>query len=62
MMPELSGQVTQLEWSLTPLWWIPLLPFLGAVINAVFGRRLQASGFGRDFAKRHHIGSAAVSW
>ena len=34
-MSEFSGQVTHVEWSLTPLWLIPLLPFLGAVINAI---------------------------
>ncbi|MFT3773601.1 MAG: NADH-quinone oxidoreductase subunit L [Minicystis sp.] len=60
-MSELSGQVTHLEWSLTPLWWIPLLPFLGAATNAVFGRRLQESKVGRDLAKRLHIGSFGVS-
>ncbi|APR83511.1 NADH-ubiquinone oxidoreductase chain L [Minicystis rosea] len=60
-MSELSGQVTHVEWSLTPLWWIPLLPLLGAVTNAVFGRRLQESKVGRDLAKRLHIGSFGVS-
>ena len=60
-MSELSGQVTQLTWSVTPLWWIPLLPFLGAAINGVFGRRLQAGKLGGDFSRRLHIGSAAVS-
>jgi NADH-quinone oxidoreductase subunit L len=60
-MSEFSGQVTHLELSATPLWWIPLLPFLGAVINAVFGRRLQASTAGRDLSKRLHIGSFGVS-
>ena len=60
-MSELSGQVTHLEWSLTPLWWIPLLPFLGAVTNAVFGRRLQQSDAGRALQKRLHIGSFGVS-
>jgi NADH-quinone oxidoreductase subunit L len=60
-MSELSGQVTHLEWSLTPLWWIPLLPFLGAAINAVFGRDLQKSAFGKAAAKRWHIGSFGVS-
>ncbi|HVY47716.1 MAG TPA: proton-conducting transporter membrane subunit, partial [Minicystis sp.] len=60
-MPELSGQVTHVEWSLTPLWWIPLLPFLGAVVNAIFGRRLQNSRFGDDLKKRLHIGSFGVS-
>jgi NADH-quinone oxidoreductase subunit L len=60
-MPEYAGPVTHVEPSLTPLWWIPLLPFLGAVINAVFGRALQRSAFGRGFSKRAHIGSAGVS-
>jgi NADH-quinone oxidoreductase subunit L len=60
-MSELSGQVTHLEWSLTPLWWIPLLPFLGAATNAIFGRRLQKSDFGKDLSKRLHIGSFGVS-
>src|ERR1700733_6901181 len=60
-MSELSGQVTHLEWSLTPLWWIPLLPFLGAVTNAIFGRMLQKSDAGRALSKRLHIGSFGVS-
>ena len=60
-MSEFSGQVTHVEWSLTPLWLIPLLPFLGAVINAIFGRRLQRSEFGRETSKRLHIGSFGVS-
>ena len=60
-MPELTGQVTHVEWSLTPLWFIPLMPFLGAVVNAIFGRRLQASSFGSDLRKKLHIGSLGVS-
>jgi NADH-quinone oxidoreductase subunit L len=60
-MPEYSGQVTHVEWSATPLWLIPLLPFLGAAINAIWGRSLQSSDFGKDFSKRHHIGSAGVT-
>jgi NADH-quinone oxidoreductase subunit L len=60
-MSELSGQVTHLEWSATPLWFIPLLPFLGAAINAIFGRALQRSAFGKDLSKRLHIGSFGVS-
>ena len=60
-MSEFSGQVTHVEWSLTPLWLIPLLPFLGAVINAIFGRYLQKSDFGRETSKRLHIGSLGVS-
>jgi NADH-quinone oxidoreductase subunit L len=60
-MSELTGQVTHVEWSLTPLWWIPLLPFLGALTNAVFGRALQKSAWGKGFSKNTHIGSAGVS-
>src|SRR5262249_37954510 len=56
-----SGPVTHLEPSLTPLWWIPLLPFLGAAINALFGRLLQRSAFGSDWSKKLHIGSFGVS-
>ncbi len=60
-MSEFSGQVTHLEWSLTPLWLIPLLPFLGAATNAIFGRKLQASAFGKSTSKSLHIGSFGVS-
>ena len=60
-MSEFSGQVTHVEWSLTPLWLIPLLPFLGAVTNAIFGRYLQKSEFGRETSKRLHIGSLGVT-
>jgi NADH-quinone oxidoreductase subunit L len=60
-MPELSGQVTQVARSLTPLWWIPLLPLLGAIVNALFGRRLQASTSSKGLEKRLHIGSFGVS-
>ena len=60
-MSELSGQVTHLEASVTPLLLIPLLPFVGAVVNAIFGRRLQKSDVGRDLSKRLHIGSFGVS-
>ena len=60
-MSDFSGQVTHLEWSATPLWLIPLLPFVGAATNAIFGRRLQASNVGRDVSKRWHIGSFGVS-
>ena len=60
-MPDYSGQITHVEPSLTPLWWIPLLPFLGAALNAIFGRKLQHSAFGRDLSKRLHIGSFGVS-
>ena len=60
-MSEFSGQVTHVEWSLTPLWLIALLPFLGAVINAIFGRYFQRSDFGRETSKKLHIGSFGVS-
>ncbi len=60
-MSELSGQVTQLELSATPLVLIPLLPFLGAATNAIFGRRLQKSDAGSALGKRLHIGSVGVS-
>jgi NADH-quinone oxidoreductase subunit L len=60
-MSEFSGQVTHVEWAPIQLWLIPLLPFLGAVTNAIFGRKLQASTFGRDLEKRLHIGSFGVS-
>ncbi|WP_437711976.1 NADH-quinone oxidoreductase subunit L [Sorangium sp. So ce448] len=60
-MPDYSGQVTHVHTALTPLWWIPLLPMLGAVINALFGRALQRSAFGRDVSKRLHIGSFGVT-
>ncbi|KYF63274.1 NADH-quinone oxidoreductase subunit L [Sorangium cellulosum] len=60
-MPDYSGQVTHVHASLTPLWWIPLLPLLGAAVNALFGRALQRSAFGRDLSKRLHIGSLGVT-
>src|SRR5262245_10425931 len=60
-MPEYSGQITHVEPSLTPLWLIPLLPFLGAAANALFGRALQKSDFGKDLAKRLHTGSFGVT-
>jgi NADH-quinone oxidoreductase subunit L len=59
-MSDYSGQVTHVELS-TTLWLIPLLPFLGAATNAIFGRRLQNSTAGKDLAKRLHIGSFGVS-
>jgi NADH-quinone oxidoreductase subunit L len=43
------------------LWLIALLPFLGAVVNALFGRKLQASSWQRQLGKRLHIGSPAVT-
>ena len=59
-MSDYSGQVTHVELS-TTLWLIPLLPFLGAATNAIFGRKLQNSSFGKDLSKRLHIGSFGVS-
>ncbi len=59
-MSDYSGQVTHVELS-TTLWLIPLLPFLGAATNAIFGRRLQRSAVGKEVSKRLHIGSFGVS-
>src|SRR5262245_60632684 len=59
-MPEFTGPVQHVELSST-LWLIPLLPLLGSIINAFFGRRLQASGLGSDLSKKLHIGSFGVS-
>jgi NADH-quinone oxidoreductase subunit L len=60
-MSEFSGELTHVELANIPLWWIALLPFLGAVTNALFGRDLQASPWMKDLKKRWHIGSPAVS-
>ncbi len=60
-MPEYTGQVTHVELANIPLWLIALFPFVGAAINAIFGRKLQASDWMSDFAKKQHIGSPAVS-
>ena len=59
-MSDYTGQVTHVELS-TTLWLIPLLPFLGAATNAIFGRKLQASSAGKDLSKKLHIGSFGVS-
>jgi NADH-quinone oxidoreductase subunit L len=59
-MPEFTGPVQHVELS-TTLWLIPLLPLIGCVINAFFGRALQASAFGKDISKRLHIGSFGVT-
>src|SRR5262245_43925435 len=59
-MSDYFGQVQHVELS-TTLWLIPLLPFLGAATNAIFGRAFQRSSFGKDFSKRFHIGSFGVS-
>ena len=60
-MPEFSGEVTHVEVAGVPLWLIALLPFIGSAINAVFGRRLQKSGFQAELQKKLHIGSVGVS-
>jgi NADH-quinone oxidoreductase subunit L len=59
-MPEYSGPLQSVELS-SSLWLIPLLPFLGALINALVGWRMQRAAAGRDLAKRLHIGSLPVS-
>ena len=59
-MPEFTGPVQHVELS-TTLWLIALLPLLGSVTNAIFGRRLQKSHFGHDLAHKLHIGSLGVT-
>jgi NADH-quinone oxidoreductase subunit L len=59
-MPEFTGPVQHVE-LFSALILIPFLPFVGAVINAFFGRRLQASSLGAGLAKRLHTGSFGVS-
>jgi len=60
-MPTYTGEVTHIELANLPLWLIALLPFLGAVTNAAFGRQLQASSWNEGLKKKLHIGSPAVS-
>ncbi len=60
-MPEYSGPVTHVELANVPIWLIVLMPFLGAAINALFGRKLQASSIGKSFSKSTHTGSFLVS-
>jgi NADH-quinone oxidoreductase subunit L len=60
-MPEFSGELTHVELAKVPLWYIALLPFLGAATNALFGRRLQASEWQKGLRKSLHIGPPAVS-
>src|SRR5690606_20708685 len=60
-MPEYTGEVTHVEFANVPLWLIALLPFIGAAINALFGRKLQASDWQKGLKKRLHIGSPAVT-
>ena len=59
-MPEYSGPLQTVVESKT-LWMIPLLPLLGAVINAAVGWRLQKTTIGDALAKKLHIGSFPVS-
>ena len=59
-MPEFTGPVQHVELS-TTLWLIPLLPLIGCIINAFFGRALQRSTFGKDISKSLHIGSFGVT-
>jgi len=59
-MPEYSGPLQSVELSNT-LWLIPLLPFLGAILNAVVGWKLQRSPWGAQLAKKLHIGHLGVS-
>ncbi len=60
-MSEFAGELTHVEVANVPLWLIVLLPLLGATINAVFGRYLQASSWQKSLKKRFHIGSPAVT-
>lgn len=59
-MPDYSGPLQSVELSNT-LWLIPLLPFLGAVLNAALGWRLQRSPWGAERARKLHIGHLGVS-
>ncbi|MBI4954019.1 MAG: NADH-quinone oxidoreductase subunit L [Myxococcales bacterium] len=60
-MPEYSGPVTHVELAPIPLWLIALLPFVGAALNAVFGRKLQSWKGARSIEQRWHIGSFGVT-
>ena len=60
-MPEYTGQVTHVVLAWIPLWLIPLLPFLGAAVNAVLGVKLQSSRVGGGWAKRWHTGSFLIT-
>jgi len=59
-MPEYSGPLQTVVENRT-LWLIPLLPFLGAVLNAVVGWRLQKTDHGKELSKKLHIGSFPIS-
>ncbi len=60
-MPTYTGEVTHIELANLPLWLIALFPFLGALTNAIFGRKLQASSWNEGLKKKFHIGSPGVS-
>ena len=60
-MPTYTGEVTHIELANLPLWLIALLPFLGSITNAIFGRKFQASSWNEGLKKQFHIGSPAVS-
>jgi proton-translocating NADH-quinone oxidoreductase chain L len=60
-MSEFTGEITHVEFAKVPLWFIALLPFLGAVTNAILGRRLQALPLAKRLQKSWHIGSIGVS-
>ncbi len=59
-MPEYSGPLQTVVENRT-LWLIPLLPLLGAVLNAAVGWRLQKTSQGNELSKKLHIGSFPVS-
>ena len=59
-MPEYSGPLQSVELSHL-LWLVPLLPILGAVLDALVGWQLQRSELGKRLADRLHIGSLSVS-
>ena len=60
-MPEYTGEITHVELADVPLWLIAAFPFLGAVINAAFGRWFQRQPILKEWQKRLHIGSVGVS-
>ncbi|MCL2824923.1 MAG: NADH-quinone oxidoreductase subunit L, partial [Polyangiaceae bacterium] len=59
-MPTYSGPL-QSVFESSALWLIPLLPLLGAILNAVIGWRIQRANIGNQLAKKLHIGSLPVS-
>jgi NADH-quinone oxidoreductase subunit L len=59
-MPSYSGPLQTVVES-TTLWLVPLLPILGAILNAAVGWRLQRSPWGKEMSKKLHIGSLSVS-